>query len=51
MKAIDEEEEFEGEMPQSLFERVKDDKEAITKMLRVAVRKTKQRIKDRIDLI
>jgi len=48
MDAISEEEEFDGEIPQDLFEKISESKETMQQAFRFAVRKTKMSIARRI---
>lgn len=48
MDAIDAEPELPGEMPDEMWEAIKNDKDAMTELLRITVRATKSGIKNRI---
>ncbi len=48
IKAIDDEPELPGDMPDIIYESVKNDKDALTELLRITVRETKDGIKKRI---
>ncbi len=48
MKAIDDEPEYPGEMPDEMWEAIKNDKDAVTMALRLTVRLTKCGIKVRL---
>ena len=49
-KAIDDEPEFPDEMPNDMFEAIRNDKDAITKALRLTVQLTKSGIKERLGI-
>jgi predicted secreted Zn-dependent protease len=48
LEAIEQEEEFEGEMPDELFRAASASKEALTKAIRFACRRTKDNITNRV---
>lgn len=48
LKAVEEEPELTDEMPDEMFEAIRNDKAAITEALRVTVRETKKGIAERI---
>jgi len=48
LKAIDDEPEYPGKMPDVMFEMVKNDKSAMEELMRITVRLTKLGIKNRV---
>jgi hypothetical protein len=51
IKAINDEPEYPNEIPDEIFEKIKNDKDLITQALHLTIQITKDRIKERINLI
>jgi hypothetical protein len=51
LKAVADEPEYPGEMPDEMWAAIKDDRDAATKALQITVRLTKRGIRDRILLL